>query len=47
MKLRRVAYILLLAVIAAQLAKGLNVPKAVSAGFKFVEEMVKDGKYFV
>ncbi|RKU45224.1 hypothetical protein DL546_001321 [Coniochaeta pulveracea] len=32
--------------IAAQLAKGHSVPEAVSAGFKFVEEMLKEGQYF-
>jgi hydroxymethylpyrimidine/phosphomethylpyrimidine kinase len=33
-------------VIAAHLAKGYNVPEAVSAGFKFVEEMINGGQYF-
>jgi hydroxymethylpyrimidine/phosphomethylpyrimidine kinase len=35
-----------IAVIAAHLAKGHSVPEAVSAGFKFVEEMLKRGQYF-
>ncbi|EHK24793.1 uncharacterized protein TRIVIDRAFT_220233 [Trichoderma virens Gv29-8] len=33
--------------IAAHLAKGYCVPEAVSASFKFVEEMLKGGQYFI
>lgn len=36
----------IIAAITAYLAKGYRVPEAVSAGFKFVEEMLKGGQYF-
>ncbi|KAH8901560.1 Ribokinase-like protein [Thozetella sp. PMI_491] len=33
--------------VAAYLAKGTGVPEAVSAGFKFAEEMLKGGQYYI
>lgn len=35
-----------IAAITAYLAKGYGVPEAVSAGFKFAEEKLKEGRYF-
>ncbi len=45
-KYERIETDYIIAMIAANLAKGQSVPEAVFAAFKFMEEMLKGGRYF-